>query len=191
MNSAHLARKTLSVTDYLAEEEASIVRHELVDGVAYAMTGGTDLHNQLAFMLGVMLRPRLPRGCRIYLLDMKLRIKLDRSELYYYPDLMVTCSAGDRAPLWRSEPSLIVEVLSPATERIDRAEKLNAYRQIASLVEYVLVAQDAPRVEVFRRSAGWGTETYGRADRVTLPSIGAEIAVAELYHEAGFEEGVG
>ena len=82
---------------------------------------------------------------------------------------------------YSEHPRLIIEVLSGSTESDDRSDKFYAYRRLASLEEYVLVAQDAQRVEVYRRSEGWNPTVYGPEDSVRLESVGADLAVAAIY----------
>ena len=98
---------------------------------------------------------------------MKLRLNIADKTVFYYPDLLLSCAPDDRQPYFRSRPCLIVEVLSDSTERIDRREKLLAYQTLPSLQEYVLVAQNARRVEVYRRTNDWKAE-YSMRERFGL-----------------------
>jgi Uma2 family endonuclease len=84
---------------------------------------------------------------------------------------------------------LLIEVASHSTERIDRGEKLNAYQQIPSLVEYVIVAQDRPEIEVFRRRGGWAREVLKPDDALILDSIGLTLQPSDVYRDIGFERG--
>ncbi len=177
MSDALVVPRLVTVEEYLAEEEARQMRHEFVDGVLFGMTGGSDKHNELVGELHFVLRSQLPAGCKLYIIDMKLEVKIGKSTRFYYPDIMVACSAKDRASHFREHPSLLVEVLSPSTERTDRTEKFNAYTQIPSLQDYLLVAQDVPRIELFRRSQGWRREDFYREHVITLASVGAEFSV--------------
>jgi Uma2 family endonuclease len=134
-------------------------------------------------------------GCQTFIADMRVRIASQSS--YYYPDVVVTCAPGDLAADspkdYIASPSLIVEVLSPTTEAIDRREKMLAYRQIESLREYVLVDQERRWVEVYRRTeSGWVADMYSPEDTVTLNLVnlksGAaplDIDMAELYEGSG------
>lgn len=118
--------------------------------------------------------------------DMKVRVA---PGLFYYPDVFVACDPpGD--PYFRTEPCLVVEVLSPSTERTDRREKLNAYRDCPTVQEYALVSQDSVRVELHRRAAdGWHTEVFTRAeDRVTFDSVGLTLSLQDIYRNVRFDE---
>ena len=90
--------------------------------------------------------------CQLFTSDVKVRLEIGKQDVFYCPDLLVSCDPDDRATYYRERPSLIVEVLSESTERLDRRDKMLAYQTIKSLQEYVLVAQDVRRVEVYRRT---------------------------------------
>ncbi len=140
----------ISTEDYLQGEVDGDVRHEYVDGQVYAMAGGGENHNIIALNLATELRSAA-RGtdCRTFISDMKLRIaELNR---FYYPDVLLTCDPDDNDAYYKDHPCLIIEVLSPSTEPTDRREKLHAYQQIPSLKEYVLVSQEKPQIELYRR----------------------------------------
>jgi Uma2 family endonuclease len=111
---------------------------------------------------------------------MKVRI----GDIFYYPDVLVTCSKTDADPHFSTEPRLIIEVLSPSTEAADRLDKRLAYQSLSSLSEYVLVSQDRPQVQVYRRGgAGWDLETYGEGDVVRFASVELEIPIGEIYRD--------
>ncbi|MCB1982700.1 MAG: Uma2 family endonuclease, partial [Rhodoferax sp.] len=125
-----LPRPTLSADEFLAWEAGQPLRHEFVAGEVFAMAGGEDRNNTVALNLVVALRQSL-RGspCRVYAGDVKLGV--EAADAFFYPDLMVTCSAADAADrLVKREPVLVVEVLSPATAAFDRGPKFAAYRML-------------------------------------------------------------
>jgi len=95
-------------------------------------------------------------------------------------DLLVSCDPNDGATYYRERPCLIVEVLSESTERLERREKMLAYPTIASLKEYVLVAQDVRRVEVYRRTDEWAPSSHAE-DPVRLECLGTEVGVEAIY----------
>jgi len=119
----------------------------------------------------------------------KLYLKKERS--YFYPDVMVTCEPRllelDAQAQVVDSPVLVVEVLSPSTEGIDRREKLRAYRTLPGLKEYALVSQDECRVELYRRRGdiGWDIITFEPGDTVELASVELQLAIADVYFEAG------
>lgn len=107
-----LARKLLTLERYLEEEVQSPVKREFYRGLPYAMAGASALHNRVALNIAArFLEAARPRGCRVYMSDMKLRI---RDEAVYYPDVMVVCGEGPPHPYYEEAPCAVVEVLSPA-----------------------------------------------------------------------------
>ena len=109
-------------------------------------------------------------------------------ERYYYPDVFVSCDPNDREIYWCSTAVLVVEVLSPSTDRIDRFEKFEAYKRIPSLMEYGLLTQDAMELELFRRRTDWQREFYQRDNTVTFESVGLTINVSSLYRDVDFDD---
>lgn len=179
-----LAHKiSFSAADYLAGEKTAKIRHQYIDGEIFAMAGGTKAHNQIAGNFYGLLRTHL-RGtpCQVFIGDVKVHVAWDWYERYYYPDVVVGCEKGDTDPYVLEQPKLIVEVLSNSTERDDRSEKFYTYRRLPSLEEYILVAQDTLRVEVYRRETDWDLEIYTAADAsLALRSIDASWVLQEVY----------
>lgn len=175
-----------SVAEYLEFEERAGERHEFIDGIIYAMVGGTDRHNLIAGNLFLALGNHLPERCQVFEQGMKLRLVIDRAECFYYPDVMASCSELDRASLYREHPLLIAEVLSESSERADRTDKFTAYKTIGDLQEYVLIVQDVPQVEVFRRRNAWQPETFFMSDTITFESVELTLPVSQLYRRVRF-----
>ncbi len=181
---------SVSEEDYLALEARSPTRHEYVAGEVFAMTGASIRHNVIALNIATAIRQHL-RGspCRALMEGVKLHLRKESS--YFYPDVMVTCEAAllalGASQQMVEEPLLVVEVLSPATEGIDRREKLRAYRTLPSLREYMLVSQDAVKVEIYRRRGeiSWDIITYEPGDTVQLNGIDFELSISDIYFEAG------
>ena len=171
---------SLSVEDYLAGELASDVRHEYVDGEVYAMVAASDRHGLIAGNLHSAFNLRLPDRCQVFVSDMKVRIQTAERDVFYYPDILVSCDGRDRETYYRQYPCLVVEVLSPHTERVDRFEKSLFYRQLDTLEEYVLVSQDYRQLEVFRRADQWRCTEYIEGE-VPFRSVNLEVAVADIY----------
>jgi Uma2 family endonuclease len=171
--------------DYLAAEKASAIRHEFLDGLVYAMAGGTPEHGALAAAFIGELRSAL-RGkpCRVFTSD--VRVRVDETQLATYPDASVVCGQLKTAaddPDGVANPILVVEVLSPATEAYDRGAKAAHYRRIPSLREYVLVAQDEVRVEVYRKNQHdrWELFEAMAGGQIRLESLGVSVAVDAVY----------
>ncbi|MEM8610308.1 MAG: Uma2 family endonuclease [Myxococcota bacterium] len=175
--------------EYFAWEETQVEKHEYVHGEVFPMSGGTSDHATIALNLALALLPTLrSNGCAGYNSDLRVQI---HDERYTYPDFSAVCDTPEfKTPRATTllNPILIVEVLSASTAEYDRGEKFEAYRQVASLREYVLVAQDRRHVELFRKEpAGgdgadrWVLYDVTGNDTLTLASIGAEVSMAELY----------
>lgn len=181
----HHARLTsLSADGYLEGELKSDIRHEYVDGEVYAMAGAGEAHNLIAGNVFSRLRGAARGGpCRVFISDMKVRVA--EWNAFYYPDILVVCDSSDTHTYFKESPCLIVEVLSPSTEAIDRREKLLAYRTLDSLREYVLIAQDKRRIEVYRRGddGAWSLETLTEGDPLHLECIAATLSLDEVYED--------
>ena len=143
--------KSLTELDYLAVENHSEVKHELVHGVIHAMAGGaSERHNTLAGNLFAACHAaRHNSGCRPFMGEMRLR--LDGGDLSYYPDVMLVCNPQGTDPMFKSLPCLLAEVSSPSTEGIDRREKRAAYLNIPTVREYLIIAQDTVQIELYQR----------------------------------------
>lgn len=179
----------ISVAEYLAGEREGDVRHEYIEGEVYALAGASDRHNRIAGNIYARLLAHLGEGpCEPFISDMKIKVA---AEIFYYPDVVVTCDAAAGAdPYFRAEPRLIVEVISPSTERIDRHEKMAAYMRVPSLHEYVLAAQDEMRVEIYRRrDAEWEVSIFTVAEeQLEFASLHLSMSVAEIYRNVRFHE---
>lgn len=192
-----IAMRTLEYTpiseeEYLRLEAQSPIRHEYVNGEMFAMTGGTLRHNTIALNIAAALRNHLrDTPCRAFINDVRVRVAKTNS--YYYPDLLVTCARGaqtmDLSAVTVEDPVLVIEVLSATTEATDRREKLLAYRTLASLSEYVLISQDEARVEIHRRRGdiGWEKIEYFGPETVELASVGLQIGMREIYEGVPIE----
>ena len=186
---ASASQRHYTLEDYLGVEEASGVRHEFLDGQIFAMAGGTPEHAALSAGIVVLLGAKLRGGpCRPYSAD--LRVRVLATGLATYPDAAVICGEVERdpvSPTHVTNPRVIVEVLSASTEEYDRGEKREHYQRIDALREYVLIAQDRRRVEVFARGPGgeWEHRVSTAGDIVELPSLGMTFAADELYDGAG------
>src|SRR5687768_7892266 len=133
---------------YLEFERASDERHEYLNGEVFLLAGASNNHNLVQGNTYATLHSQLRKHpCLVYPSDM--RLKVSQTGLYTYPDIMVVCGTPqleDKHQDILLNPTLIVEVLSPSTERFDRGKKFQHYREIESLQEYVLIAQDTFRV---------------------------------------------
>jgi len=122
------------------------------------------------------------KPCRVFIADMRLRLQIASDELFYYPDVMVTCDPRDTDRFFKRYPKVLIEVLSEATETTDRREKFLSYKQIETLEEYVLVAQDKLEVTVHRRANKWQPEVLRQAEqKLQLASLDFHLPLAAVY----------
>jgi Uma2 family endonuclease len=178
----------MSAAEYLAWEPTQELRYEYWDGVVVAMTGGTRNHNRVSFNFSKILDDALgDRSCEVYIVDVKVQV--EPGQKYFYPDVVVTCDERDTDSQLVQFPCLIIEVLSPSTEAVDRGKKFAKYRQSLTLQEYVLVQVEQPGVEVFRcnEQGKWVLSEYNLDEKLRLESVNVEIAVADLYRQVQFE----
>jgi Uma2 family endonuclease len=171
--------------EYLAFEEHSPLRHEYVNGTIYAMSGASLAHNQIAQGLVEAFRSHLRGGpCKPFFLDAKLEIRAGHDKIMYYPDAMVSCRPEDRTDKVVRNPKLVVEILSKSTLHIDRREKALTYQRVEAIEEYVLIAQNQPRVIVHRRAEEWRPVLYSAMEaQVEFRSIGLHIPMAQIYED--------
>ncbi|WP_232229386.1 Uma2 family endonuclease [Crinalium epipsammum] len=166
----------LTVKEYLDGELVSDIRHEYIAGQVFAMAGASANHNLIAGNMYSRLRSHL-RGskCSTFMSDMKVRIQT--ADIFYYPDVLVSCDPKDTDDYCKTQPCLIIEVVSRSTATIDLREKLLNYRQIESLKEYILISQDRIKIEVYRQDdqGQWWLETLGKEDELQLESVGLRI----------------
>lgn len=180
----------MTYAEYLAFEATSETKHEYVNGEVFAMAGGTITHGALTVAVSTALSNALrERACRVLSSDVRVRSKA--TGLSTYPDVTVVCQkieVDEDDAHGVLNPRLIVEVLSEATEAYDRGAKAAHYRRVASLREYVLVSQDEPLIEVYRRNERGNWELFVEARRgeaAELTSCGAAIVldVDSIYRD--------
>jgi Uma2 family endonuclease len=175
-----------TAADYLARETDQIERHEFVDGEVFAMAGGEDRNATVALNVAIALREHL-RGtqCSVYMTDVRLHVRA--RDNYFYPDVMVTCSEADReSRLSKSDPVLIIEVLSKSTEAYDRGEKFANYRAIESLAEYAMIDINARRIDLYRKGTDglWvlhPIEMTQAEAHIDLQSVELNLRAATLF----------
>jgi Uma2 family endonuclease len=182
-SSAAVQPPYMTVDEYLQFEEQSPLRHEYVNGAIYAMTGASLAHVRITRELVSAFRGHLRGGpCEPFSTDLKLPIRSDTDEIFYYPDVMVACQREHWGPNYVRNPKLVAEILSPSTQHIDRREKAMTYRRIASVEEYVLLAQDDHKIIVHRRAENWRPQAYaGPQATVEFRSIGLSVPLAQIY----------
>jgi Uma2 family endonuclease len=172
-----------SYADYLAAEQDSEQRHEFLDGVIVAMAGGSDEHNAIAGKLAMLLGLRVTGSCRYYTPDQRFWIASRARGRY--ADGSIICGAPEHPAhdaQATTNPTIVIEVLSPSSEGDDDGDKRADFQSLASLEAYVLIAQDQRRVRVYRRAgAEWRAAAYQDGDRFELPTLATPIAVSDVY----------
>jgi Uma2 family endonuclease len=193
-----IARPYVTFSDYLEAEQSSDIKHEWFNGSVYAMSRGTPEHARLSARIVRLIGNVLPSDCEVYSSDMMLYVA--EAKLSTYADGSVVCGSLETITVKKNgkllgegvtNPAMIIEVPSDATERYDREEKFGYFRALPSLHEYVLVSQDEVAIEVFRRPVlrgpsrrselgdRWECET-GRAGGV-VTIHGCTIEVDSVY----------
>ena len=190
MASAAVQSSYLTPEAYLILEREATTKSEYFNGQIYAMAGASREHNLVAGNIFGELRSQLrTRACETYINDM--RVKVLPTERYTYPDVVVVCDEPrfeDAELDTLLNPTVLIEVLSPSTEAYDRGEKFAQYRQVESLSEYILVAQDRVRVEHYlRQGTQWLLTEFSRPDDVlNIVSIGCALSLREIYAKVEF-----
>lgn len=183
---ANLAENYLiTETEYLAGEKVSDVKHEYIEGELYAMAGASRNHERISGNIFARFLQHLDNTpCEPFTSDLKVKANGN----FYYPDVLVTCDDENGDDYYTDSPILIVEVLSKSTRRRDKLTKMNAYRTIPKLEEYVLIEQDFVDIEVCRRKNNWVSEHYFLGDEVTFQSLELTLSVEAIYQRVQNEE---
>lgn len=181
----------LTPEDYLAIERSAEFKSEYFAGEMFAMSGASQAHNLIVTNTVIELGNQLKkRPCKLFANDM--RVKVSPTGLYTYPDVIVVCGKAqfdDSHFDTLLNPTLIVEVSSDSTEAYDRGRKFEHYRSLESLTEYVLIAQDRPHIESYRRQPDqqWlFTESRGLENTFKLCAIDCDLTLAEIYDKVEF-----
>ncbi len=192
MAQAALQQSEYSRDDYFAFEDQAAYKSEYVNGEIFAMAGGSRNHSVICFNLNRRVGEAIDRKDCVGF-DSNMKVEILRGKQVFYPDMMVVCGeiefAKNRTDTI-TNPLLIAEVLSPATEAYDRSKKFAAYRTLSSLREYVLVAQDEPQVEAFYKEdeKTWRyTVVRGLDEKIRLLSLDCELALSEIYQKVAWD----
>jgi Uma2 family endonuclease len=175
----------VTVDEYLAAEASSQEKHEYLRGIVFAMSGGTPEHARITMNLGgILLNALRGRPCTVF--NSNLRVRIETTDLFTYPDLTVVCgslmtSTADKNAV--TNPLVIVEVLSPSSEVYDRGAKMDHYRCLPSLKEYVLVNHAREQIEIYRKNQAGRFEqfVFSASTAVSLVSIDVQFDVRDVY----------
>ena len=196
-------KRRLTEAEYLAIERAAEFKSEFFNGEMFpmqgpggpqGMAGATFAHNAVKENLASALSSALRGGpCRTLSSDMKVKVKA--TGLFTYPDILIVCGQPEFPDAESTDillnPAVIVEVLSPSTEKYDRGAKFHQYQQLLTLTEYVLVAQDEALCERFVRQpdGSWLLTTFtGLSTTIDFVTVAARIPLAEIYSGIAFPE---
>lgn len=181
MNAAPIQPETLTVDEYLAFEERQEIPHELVGGMIHAMVGGTYRHNRIASNINVALANAAGIGpCAVLSQGMKVRVS---HNTFYYPDVVMTSDPPENAAPYLERPSLIVEVFSESTAKIDTREKLLEYQRMESLQTYLIVAQETIGVYHHWRDDDGAWQTQYLIGNFTIPisQLDTQLTIHDIY----------
>jgi Uma2 family endonuclease len=180
---AEPAIKPMTLDEFLQWDDGTETHYELIGGFPVAMASPPEAHRILAMRLGSQIDAALSRRRPCNAQIEAGVIRPERADTYFVADIAATCEGNEVGRQAIKDPFLIVEILSPSTERHDRRIKLPVYRQIATVQEILFIASDGLYSELHRRSgAQWITEILRGADaRLALASIGIEIPLGDLY----------
>ncbi len=201
------AEQFITAADYLALERRAETKSEYLNGHIYAMSGASRSHNRITFNLARRIGNQLAGSrCEGYVNDMRLagsrcegyvndmRVKVSPTGLYTYPDVIIICGEPrfeDADVDTLLNPKVIIEVLSNTTEAYDRGDKFAHYRALESLTDYLLVAQNEPRMEHFARQADRSWRYFvadGLEAEIEIATIDCVLQLAEVYERVIFPE---
>jgi Uma2 family endonuclease len=186
---AEPAIRRMTLDEFLRWDDGSDTRYELIDGFPVAIAPPARPHGILCVGLGALIDGAL-RSRRPCMTQTEAGIaRSDRDDAFYVADLAVNCSPYQRGEQLVNDPILIVEILSPGTERHDRRTKVPTYRDIGSVKEILLIDSESIYAEILRREGDhWITELVkGRGATLRLSSVDLQIAMAELYEGIDIE----
>jgi Uma2 family endonuclease len=182
----------ISVEDYLSGELLSEIKHEFLGGTVHAMAGARMGHNIAVSNTHTSLGGSLKgKSCRPFNSDTKVRIKLPSQIRFYYPDLQVICEPVDKDASFTDSPTVVVEVLSDSTRRIDEGEKREAYLTLQSLEVLILIDPIKVKVKVDRRdpNGGFKQECYrDLSETIDLPEIETKLPLGDIYDGLDFDQ---
>ena len=182
----------IALDDYFEGEKFAEVKHEFVNGMVYAMAGGSVYHDTIAGNIAALLNAALPETCRATVGNVQLGLQTSAvGTWFHYPDVFVFCGPTSGGDYRRDDALVVFEVLSPSTERMDRYEKFERSKTLSTLQEYVLIEQSMPRFEIYRRRAGWKQEFIHPDDPLVLESVSQTLTFDSVYRRVNFDTNQG
>ena len=185
----HQPDHRMTVAEFLAYDDGTLTRYELVDGILVAMNPPHPRHADIVENIGRVLERQVRPPCRVYRAEIGVAVG-EQGRDWREPDLVITCSRPEAG--YVRSPRLVVEVLSPSTEKDDRTTKLDFYETIDSLTSILLVWQEERRVRLRTRGAsGWVDEDVIAAGTVRIADLQAELTLDEIYADPWADETAG
>jgi Uma2 family endonuclease len=179
---ARAAEKLWTIEDFLAFDDGTDTRYELIRGRVFAMAPPSEAHGELVSKLTIAIGSRLRPACRV--VNEAGILVPGRADTYYQADLAVTCAPRREGQIHVAEPAIIVEVPSPSTAAIDLNRKVPDYRTIPSVEDILVVSSTEPRVEHWQRAEdGWRVHDFRGSGEIALQSLAITISVAGLYQD--------
>ncbi len=192
MSAIPITSQQMTLEEYLEFDYNGEGRYEYFDGEVIEMSGGSPEHSLLGNRIGYLLGNNLyPKGCLVYSSDVK--IKVPTMPPYRYGDISALCGKPIYENLGKQRllvnPTLIIEVLSPSTEKFDRDLKFKAYKSIESLREYLLVSQSQKFVTLYTKhnEKFWFQSEYVEGETLKLESLDCDLSIDEIYQGIVFE----
>jgi len=192
MSAIPITSQQMTLEEYLEFDYNAEGRYEYFDGEVIEMSGGSPEHSLLGSQIGFLLRRELnPKGCSVY--NSEVQIKVPAKLPYCYGDVSALCGQPIYEDLGNQRlllnPTLIVEVLSPSTEKYDRDKKFKAYKSIESLREYLLVSQEEKFITLYTKHSEkfWFQSEYVGGETLRLESLECDLNIDEIYQGIVFE----
>ncbi|MCA9889494.1 MAG: Uma2 family endonuclease [Anaerolineae bacterium] len=183
-------KRKWTVEEYLVYEQETGIKHEYIDGDIYAMSGGSGDHALIMMNCGIEIGSQL-RGssCRAYSSELKVKISETK---FVYPDLSVVCGEAKYADEQRNiltNPTLVVEVISPTSASYDRGDKLDYYQSVPSIMTYLILEQEAAKAHLYTREGEkWLFQSFfGLEAVIPLEAINCRLSLDEVYRGVDFQ----
>jgi Uma2 family endonuclease len=186
----NLARKLYTEEEYLALEREAEFKSEYYAGEIFAMSGARAAHIQIAINISGELYIKFKkRPCKVFNSDMRVRVR--PSGLYTYPDISAVCGNIeflDETKDTLVNPNLIIEILSDSTEKYDRGQKFELYRQLPTLQEYILISTRHRKVEIYKRKPNqkWELTESVDGEPIIFESIDVQLTLDDIYDKVEF-----
>lgn len=182
-------KKIYTIPEYLEMEKEATGKHEYYKGEIFLMPGASGGHNIISINLTAMLVSALKgKGCRPYGSDM--RIHIPENSLFTYPDISILCgdiTTSQEDGETATQPTTIIEILSPSTKNYDRGQKFMLYRAIPSLKDYILVDSESIHVEHFaiNKEGLWQLQEYNMpAEKIRLEALDVQLQLKDIYEDS-------